>query len=661
MASCHQLLTTLNNSVYRFQEYKVFFYRLFLAYVFYFIARVLFLIYNFDLLHVESVTEFLKIQYHGLAFDTTAILYVNGLFMLLSFLPFFINTKRSYQSVLFYIYFVTNLIAYAINYIDFIYYKYTFSRTTIVALNVLEHETNKANMLFRFLIDYWHVFVLFILAASLWIYLYKKVRISPVKKTKITLKVGSVYVLLSLVVFCVVAILAIGGIRGGDFRKSTRPINLVDANRHVVKMEQADLVLNSPFAFIRTFNSNSFKKVRYKMDQAIVDKYVQPIKHYSNNPRTQPNIVLIITESLGREYLGAFNTEYNIPNYVGYTPFLDSLAEKSLIFPNAYANGSKSIHGMSSVLSGIPSFRDAFTSSAYSKQDIQSLVSILNDEGYNTSFFHGAARGSMGFLGFSNILGFDSYLGREDYNNDDDFDGSWGIWDEPFLQYMKDNIDEMESPFFTTVFTVSSHEPYVIPEKYEGKFPIGNVPMHKCVGYTDFAFKRFFEEAKKEAWFNNTIFVITADHSNQVYYKDMYYKPMNRHTVPILIYKPDNSMVGVDMDLAQQIDIYPTILDMIGYQKPFRSWGRSLVDTTNSTIPFAVNYNSSYYRFQMGNYICIFDGEKATGFYNILDKGLEQNLIENKNSEMSKIEDICKAYIKDYYDRIIDKKLGAIE
>ncbi|WP_418636517.1 LTA synthase family protein [Winogradskyella sp.] len=648
----------MNNSVYRFQEYKVFFYRLFLVYLFYFIARVLFLIYNFDLLHVESVTEFLKIQYHGLAFDTTAILYVNSLFLLMSFLPLFINTKKSYQKVLFYVYFVTNLIAYAINFVDFIYYKYNFSRTTIVVLDVVKHETDKGGMFFRFLIDYWHVFLLFVLTSSLWVYLYRKVNIASVDRSKLTTKKNLIYVLQSLVVFCIVTVLTIGGIRGGDFKKSTRPINLVDANRHVQKIEQADLVLNSPFAFIRTFNANSFKKVGYEMDQAVVDKYVQPIKQYSNNPKSKPNIVLIITESLGREYLGAFNTEYNIPNYVSYTPFLDSLAGKSLIFPNAFANGSKSIHGMSSILSGIPSFKDAFTSSAYSKQEIQSLVSILNSEGYNSTFFHGAARGSMGFLGFSNILGFDSYLGREDYNNDDDFDGAWGIWDEPFLQYMKENIDDMETPFFTTVFTVSSHEPYVIPKKYEGKFPIGNVPMHQCVGYTDYAFKRFFEEAKKEPWFDNTIFIITADHGNQVYYKDMYYKPINRFTVPILIYKPDNSMAGVNMDLAQQIDIYPTVLDMIGYKKPFRSWGRSLVDSTDSTKPFTINYGSSHYQFQMGNYICIFDGKRAKGFYDISDKGLKNNLIGNKNAEMSQIENICKAYVKDYYDRIIDKKLS---
>ncbi len=156
----------------------------------------------------------------------------------------------------------------------------------------------------------------------------------------------------------------------------------------------------------------------------------------------------------------------------------------------------------------------------------------------------------MGFLGFGNILGFDHYYGENEYNNNEDFDGSWGIWDEPFMQYMKERLDQKEVPFFSTVFTITSHEPYVIPNKYTGKFPKGSIPMHECVGYTDYAFKEFFKEAQKEPWFENTIFIITSDHGNQVYYGDEYLKVINRNAVPILIYKPDGSLKGENYDLA---------------------------------------------------------------------------------------------------------------
>lgn len=635
-------------SFFRVEEYKVLAYRLLLSYFFYFIARLLFVAYNYDLLKIDSVAQFLNLYYHGLAFDTTAILYANALFILFSIFPFWYNTSKGYQNFLFYLYFFLNLLAYSLNFIDFIYYKYIFSRTTIAVLDVLENETNKANMFTRFMFTYWHVYLLFILLSILWIYLYKKVKLGnqfPSNKIK--------YYLSSVIGFVLIIILVVGGIRG-DFKKSTRPINMIDASRFVEKQQHADVVLNTPFSIIRTIGKTSFKKMNL-VDKTIVNTVFKPTKSYHNFPKSKPNIVLFITESYGREYLGAFNKNKNIPNFESYTPFLDSLSNYSLIFTDAYANGRKSIHGMSSILAGIPSFKDAFTSSPYPNQKIQSLISILNEEGYDTSFFHGAPNGSMGFLGFSNILGFDHYYGMTEFNNDEEFDGSWGIWDEPFFQFMKETLDNKETPFFSTIFTVSSHEPYIVPEKYNNKFPKGTIRMHECVGYTDFSFKRFFEEARKSDWYNNTIFIITADHGNLKAY-DEYKKVLNRDAVPILIFKPNSNLIGVNNELSQQIDIYPTILDLIGYDKPFRSWGRSLV-SNDGVAPFVISYNSGAYQLQMGKYICNFDGKEITGYYDINDKGLENNLIKNKTPEMEKIGLACKAFIQDYMEKIIDQKL----
>lgn len=635
----------------RLNEYKVLFYRLSLAYIFYFFARVLFYIYNFRLLKVDSISDFLLLCYYGLAFDTTAILYANLLFIVFSVLPIFRNTNRSYQKFLFYLYFSMNLLAYSTNFIDFIYYKFTFARTTIVALNVIEHETNKTVLFFSFLVEYWHVFVLFLLFSALWIYLYKKVTVLAFEPTK---KVA--YFGFSTIGFLFVALMIIGGIRGGDFKKSTRPINLLDASRHVKNIVHSDIVLNTPFAIIRTLFSNSFIKTNYKdVNPEVINSLVQPIKTYHNNPATKPNVVVFILESYGREYIGALNKDAKIKNYKSHAPFLDSLSQHSMIFTNAYANGRQSIHGMSSVLAGIPAFKDAFTSSPYPKQKIESLVSTLKSEGYNTSFFHGAANGSMGFLGFSNILGIDNYYGRTEFNDDSQFDGFWGIWDEPFLKFMKKTLDKKKTPFFASVFTVSSHEPYIIPNKYKNIFREGGVPIHKCAEYTDYSLKRFFNEAKKEPWFSNTIFVFVADHCNQIYY-DEFQKPINRFAVPIIIYKPNSDLVGVNTDLAQQIDIYPTILDMIGYNKPFRSWGRSLFDTKTS-VPFVINSTGNIYQFSKGNYICTFDGNQAIGFYDKNDKGLKSNLIANRNQEMNTIELNCKAFIQDYMNRVVDKKM----
>ncbi|MEC4114130.1 LTA synthase family protein [Myroides pelagicus] len=634
---------------FRLNEVLVLLYRLFLAFFFYFIVRTLFYIYNGDLLNVDSFWQYLTLAYHGMTFDRIAIFYLSSLFILLSILPIYKTTTKGYQKLLFWTYIIPNLIGFSINFIDLIYYRFIYARTTIAVFDSLEHESNKGTLFFNFLINYWHVFLLCILCCIAWVYLYKRVKFTR----PIRIEAKKPYWLTSIAIFVVVVVGFVAGVRG-DLKKTTRPLNMIDANRYVTKPEHADIVLNTPFSVLRTIGKTSFKQLTV-LDEATKDKYVSPVKQYTVNTPSTPNIVLFITESYGREYIGALNEDMNIEGYQSYTPFIDSLAKHSRIYPNAFANGYKSIHGMSSVVAGIPSFKDAFTSSPYPKQKIESLVSTLKSKGYDTSFFHGAPNGSMGFLGFGNILGYDHYYGKTEYNNDADFDGTWGIWDEPFFQYMKEVLSTKEGPFFATLFSVSSHEPFNIPAKYEGKFPVGTVPIHKTVGYTDYAFKRFFEESRKEPWFDNTIFIITADHTNQVAY-DEYVKLVNRTAVPIIIYTADERLKGVDKRLAQQIDIYPTVLDLIGYDKPFRSWGRSLINDT-ITKPFVVNYVGSEYTYQEGNYICRFNGKEITGYFDINDKGLTNNLINEKNAEMQEIGLKCMAIVQDYFDRVVEKKL----
>lgn len=640
---------------WRLSEYKLLLYRILLAYLFYFFARVLFYVFNAGLLKVTSFSEFLRLCYYGIPFDTTAILYVNMLFVVFSILPLKSATTQGYQRFLFYLYFGTNLVAYATNFIDLIYYKYTYARTTAAVMNVIEHENNMTKLMLSFVVDFWYVFVLFFVFAALWIWAYKRIR--PDFKPYMSKNLH--YYGFSTAGFLLIAALIVGGIRGGDFSKSTRPINLLDASRHVKNIVHSDIVLNTPFALIRTMFSNSFAKTNYPglNDRVILEK-VMPIKQYHNHPFTKPNVVIFILESNGREYYGAFNKKAHIKDFKSHTPFLDSLANHSMIFTNAYTNGRQSIHGMSSVLAGIPSFKDAFTSSPYPKQKIESIVSTLEGIGYHSSFFHGAANGSMGFLGFSNILGIDQYYGRTEFNDDSQFDGFWGIWDEPFLQFMKQKLDQEKQPFFSSVFTVSSHEPYIIPDQYKNKFKEGDVPIHKCIEYTDYSLKRFFQEAQKSPWYKNTIFVMVADHGNTTFYKE-YRRPIERFAIPIMIFKPDSEYVGVDEDLAQQIDIYPTILDMIGYPKPFRSWGRSLLDKKTQE-PFVINSTGSLYQFSKGDYICIFDGKKSLGFYDKNDKALQHNLIGQRNAQMNDLELRCKAFIQDYMDRVVGQKLDPL-
>lgn len=636
----------------RLKEVYALFYRVFLAFFFYQIARFLFWFFNKNLIKIDSVSDYFNIAFHGTAFDTTAILYVNSLFILLSLVPLVINTKKYYQKFLFYLYFITNGIAYGMNFGDFVYYKFSQARLTTAAMNVAKHENNIGKVFLVSVVEHPFVIFWFIVLMVFWIFLYKKVKVEetyPETKWK--------YFVFSVLTLCIVATLVVGGIRG-DFKHSTRPINLVDANRHVDNPLQANVVLNSVFSFFRTMNTNNFQEVHF-VDEKFIEESIKPYKIYTReNVDPKPNIVIFILESFGKEYSGAFNKDTKIKNFVSYTPFFDSLAGKSLIATNAFANGRQSIHGMSSVLAGIPSLKDAFTSSPYSNQKIQSIVSVSNEMGYDTSFFHGAPNGSMGFLGFGNILGFKHYYGKNEYNNDEDFDGMWGIWDEPFFQYFAKTLNTKKSPFMATMFSASSHHPFKVPEKYQGKFRKGPLEIHQPIGYTDFALKKFFETAEKMPWFNNTIFVLVADHTNQIAYPE-YEKAMNRFAVPILFYSPNPkyNLKGEITSPAQQMDIYPTLADLMGYNRKIRSWGRSLVPDRKED--YLIVNSSGVEQFMIGNYIYLFDGKDFTGIYDIKDLGYEKNLLGKvKTPEVALGELKSKAWYQDYMNRVINRKLN---
>lgn len=635
---------------WRGQEILALIYRLFLVFFFYQIARLLFWQFNQELIKVDGISEYFKLSYYGTAFDTTAILYVNAVFILMSFIPIVINTKKSYQKFLFYWYFITNGITYAFNFGDIIYYRFSQARLTSAALDVGKHENNLGKVFWNSVLQHPFVFIWFAVILILWIFLYKKVKVKEEKPQNLI-----IYFVTSVINLCLIAVLTVGGIRG-DFKHSTRPINLVDANNHVDNPQQANLVLNSVFSFLRTMNTNNFKLVHF-VDEKFIEKEIKPYKLYQRNVEPKPNVVIFIMESFAREYSGAFNRQNNIKDFVSYTPFLDSLADQSLIFNNAFANGRQSIHGMSSVLAGIPSLTDAFTSSPYSNQKIQSIVSVCNDMGYDTSFYHGAPNGSMGFQGFGNILGFKHYYGKTEYNNDEDFDGMWAIWDEPFFQYFAKNIGKKQ-PFMATLFSASSHDPFKVPEKYQNTFKPGPLQIHVPIQYTDYALKKFFQTASKKPWYRNTIFVITADHTNQVYYPE-YQKTINRSAIPILFFSPDPkyNLKGVDNRFAQQIDIYPTLADLIGYNKKIRSWGRSLVSDRDEDY-MIVNSDAINEHMIIGNYTYVFDGKDVTGIYDKADLELSKNLLNQKiNAEQKLGIEKTKAWYQDYMDRVINRKL----
>ena len=372
------------------------------------------------------------------------------------------------------------------------------------------------------------------------------------------------------------------------------------------------------------------------------------------------NVVVLIVESFGREYIGALNKDLEGGKYKGYTPYVDALIGKSTTFQYSFCNGRKSIDGMPSVLSSIPMFVEPFILTPSSMNDYTGLAGILEQEGYETAFFHGAQNGSMGFQAFAQKTGFKHYFGRTEYEaakGTDDFDGTWAIWDEPFLQYYAEEMGKMKQPFMTAVFTASSHHPFVIPEQYKQQFPEGKLEIQKCIRYTDMAIGKFFETASKQPWFENTIFVLTSDHTNMSDH-DYYQTDLGGFCSPIIIYEPSHPEGQVIDKIAQHIDILPTVLGMLGYQKPYFGFGIDLLNTPSEDT-WAVNYLSGIYQYVRNGYVLQFDGQKTKGIYSLSDSLMQQNLIHQPSvvSHQSQMERELKAIIQQYMERMTQNRL----
>ncbi len=644
---------------------------LLLLYVVYFVARITYLLVNYSYFSQNlSFGHLMEMLGGGLVFDTSAILVTNIPYVVLMLLPWHGKETKAYHAVCRWVYLIINGLALAVNLCDAVYFRYTMRRTTTTVFSEFSNENNLSSVFFTETLRHIYLVVLFLLVMWALYRLYVDYSHSSVKK-------WWRYDLAMLLSLAALAPFVVAGIRGG-FTTAVRPVTISNANQYVDRPVEAALVLNTPFSLYRTIGKAVFTVPEYYQDEQEMERIYTPI-HYpsvsrnsSDSSFTRKNVVVLIVESFGREYIGALNKTLENGRYKGYTPCVDSLIAKSITFTHSYCNGRKSIDGMPSILSSIPMFVEPFFLTPASMNQVSGIAALLSGEGYQTAFFHGAQRGSMGFQAFSRATGFQEYYGREDYNDDKrfggdkDFDGMWAIWDEPFLQYYATKMSEMKEPFMTAVFTASSHHPYVVPDQYKDVYPEEGIIIHKCIRYTDMAIGKFFERASREPWFKNTIFVLTSDHTNLSDHA-FYQTDLGGFCSPIVIYDP--SAEGGEMldKIAQQIDILPTVMGMLHYPKPYFAFGIDLLNTPKEDT-WAVNYLNGIYQYVKNGHVLQFDGQKTVGLYALTDSLMKRNLLGKTkaaadsslftlHSSLPKMERELKAIIQQYMERMTQDRL----
>jgi phosphoglycerol transferase MdoB-like AlkP superfamily enzyme len=607
--------------------------RILIVFAVYQISRILFLIFNSANFSNLDITTFLG----GALFDLSAIGFINLLFILLHLFPGNFKYRNGYQNSLKIGFYVINLIFIATNFVDLEYYKFTGRRSSfgLITAKGMEHEIG--GLIISFLQEFWYILVGFILLAILlWKSLSKPKFILPLETLTVKMLFKQTGVLLlSLVVGLLMA-------RGGLGEK---PLRIVDAINYS-SLGNSALVLNTPFSILKTAGKKENLVDPKFYTNAELNQIFNPV--FVSNPTENPikkNVVIFILESFGDENL-----------HRGFTPFIDSLATQSYYFKNGFANGKVSIDAVPSTLSSIPSLMNTpIISSGYSLNKVYSLPKIFQKQGYSTSFFHGAFNGSQNFDQYCKVAGFDNYFGKNEYVGTEAFDGSWGIFDEEFMQFFNKKLTSFKQPFFSTLFTISSHNPYKVPDRYKGKFIKGNRKIQESIGYTDYSLKQFFKSAQKESWYSNTLFVIVADHTSSEPTAPKYQTNVGKFRIPILFFDPSNTnFKGVQEKNFQQIDVLPSILDYLKIKDDVVTYGKPFSSDKN----YVVYYLDNIYHLIKDDYYMAFDGQKAIGLYNFKsDELLKNNLLTKDKTRATEMEKFIKAYVQSFNERMIADKL----
>ena len=622
--------------------------RLLIVLVLFSISRWLIYPFNMEFFHHLTLWQALRLYLVGLRFDLVVIAYTNFPVILYYCLPTKLIYNKILQKIIDFYFIIANSIIVLFNIIDVIYFRFIGKRMTSEFFQFFGNsDENIWPIVGQAIVDYWYMLVLVVLFVMLLIVVAKRTQLKQDSEEPSSQWYFTQWI--SLLVFSALTPVAC---RGG---LQAKPVNMMTALKYA-DSQNVPIVLNTPFTIVKSSTSQALNELNYftpeEMDFSPIHFNTQANRFLSNDSlEFKPNLVYLVLESIGQEMISYYNSERRYP----LTPFLDSLLTQSLTF-NGRANGRRSIESLPSLLSGIPSLMDVdLMSSPYFNNHLDGLGNTLKSQGYTTTMFHGGNNGTMNFDIYSRIAGFDHYYGRTEYNNDDDFDGRWGIFDGPFLQYALENMDTLPQPFASVVYTLSSHHPYLLPKGFElPKEAYLWSGFEKTVYYADCALRDFFDEASQRPWFDSTLFVIVADHANTEHYLSEYSNIWGMYSIPIAFYMPSRIPAHRSKEIAQQTDLNVSILSALDINDTVFSFGRNVFDSLSEQNCIA--YINQTYQYSNGLYLVQSDGEQTIGVFNIQkDRCLDDNLIDR--IQCNDLAKKMRERIQEFNNRIISNQL----
>lgn len=599
-------------------------------------AQVVFYLFNTRIFHVDGLSEWAGVLWGNIVFGLATVATFLAPYYLMMLLPFKFRWKRWYRIVAEVLYIVGVLMILIPRGANTAYYQYTYRLLSDEIFSYLGISGQMGSLAPHFAVDYWYAWVMPLAIALLFLLANCRLHFGERNKYNKHLANDLFALGVGLVALCIMG-------RGGIVHM----LQPEDAGRWCQPKNSA-LVSNDAYNIVRTLFKPDLEEKEYMTAEeakAVFEPiYVGLPKNTDDTVETPlRNVVLIVVESLGQEFMGCYNTQSDAETR---TPFLDSLARHCMLY-DGRSNGKKSIEGITAINTGIPNLMSIpLTNSSYSGDDFSGLPAVLRKHGYHTAFFHGSYNGVMDFDKTCEKIGFDEYLGMDEYNADkmakeSDYDGVWGIFDEPFLQYTVRKIGTYREPFFAEVFTVTSHHPFPIPEEHKGEFAEGRHPILKCVEYMDYSLRRFFEEAQKQPWYDSTLFIITGDHSGHGLTRE-YNDYDGWYRIPMMVYDPQHQVGKRSNRIVQQIDLYPTLVDWLGIpEERFVCFGQSVEQVPNGR---QVYYGNGYH-------VMVSNNKENPTQHNIT--------VIMGNKTIGEQDDIkyLKALIQQYNLRIINNKL----
>ena len=543
------------------------------------LTQFIFYLYNRNSFHIES-GDIVSILVGNLRFSVSIVSLLLIPYFVISMLPF-LRSFNPIQKLMSVFYTLVNFILVFTSFIDVYYYQFSPKRSTLSVFDMFFASSPNLDFLKSLIKDYWLGALILIGLTYLSDLLCNK--LSPVVKRHLSKKLIYSY-LVDMVLFLLVLVCLIYSYRGFG----RKPIGLVNTLDYV-KADLSDLVVNTPFMMLKNMDNKDLVQIKKFEDKSVLEQIYTPLIKtgvIKDNKDSRlkcllntevKNIVLIMLESFSPEYVGAYNPNMKETT----TPFLDSIIKQSVWF-KGFATSSNTAQAFVSLHLGIPALlNDSYIFSKYSTNKVKSLPQVLKDHGFITNFMTADNNGVLYFDSFSSSIGFDHYYAKKEYDNfapgNSDYNGTWGVYDDKFFNFVAHILSTSRQPFFTTFLTTASHHPFLLPPEYQSVFvqKEGEHPIVKMVRYTDMALRNLFKKIETTDWYQNTLFIFTADHNT-------YLSPQasansrSKFEIPIFFYKPSWTCSGRVDELISQVDLFPIILDILGIKENIISVGKGL-------------------------------------------------------------------------------------